>query len=108
MYFANARFVEDRIRLELLRQPQARWVLLDMSGVNDIDAVAVRTFEELMQDCASQGVRFAFAGMKAPLRDIVSRAGWADKLGKAMIYPSLSHALPELVATAMEPPPAAQ
>ncbi|HOG51905.1 MAG TPA: sulfate permease, partial [Lentisphaeria bacterium] len=41
LYFANAGFVEERIRAELVQQRTARWVVLDMSGVNDIDGVAV-------------------------------------------------------------------
>jgi SulP family sulfate permease len=96
LYFANARFVEDRIRERLALQPDARWVLMDMSGVNDIDGVAVSTLGDLMEICAQRGVGFAFAGMKAQVRDVAFRAGWSEKVGARMDYPTLARALEAL------------
>lgn len=96
LYFANARFVEDRVREQLATKPEAKWVLMDMSGVNDADAVALSTLSDLMDDCANRGVRFAFAGMKGQVRDVVVRAGWHEKLGKAMDYPTLRAAVHDL------------
>lgn len=96
LYFANARFVEDRVRERMAATPQARWVVMDMSGVNDVDAVAVSTLANLMEEAGHQGVRFAFAGMKAQVREVVERAGWAQRLGSAMEYPSLGTAVREV------------
>lgn len=96
LYFANARFVEDRVRERLALNPEARWVLMDMSGVNDIDAVAVAVLDDLMEACAHRGVRFAFAGMKAQVRDVAARDGWADKLGAHLDHPGLGPALAAL------------
>lgn len=93
LYFANARFVEDRVREQQALKPDARWVVMDMSGVNDIDAVAVAILEDLMAQARHRGVRFAFAGMKAQVRDVVARAGWREQLGHAMDYPSLHAAV---------------
>jgi len=96
LYFANARFVEDRIRERWVIQQTARWVVMDMSGVNDIDAVAVSTMDELMEDLDHHGVQFAFAGMKRQVRRVVERAGWHERLGKAMEYPTLYAAFQDL------------
>ena len=93
LYFANAGFVEDRIREELLRQPEARLVLMDMSAVNDIDAVAITTLENLIQECADGKVNFAFSGMKVQIRKIIERAGWKEKYGSESFYPNLIQAL---------------
>lgn len=96
LYFANARFVEDRVREQLALKPEANWVLMDMSGVNDVDGVAVSTLSDLMDDCAHRGVQLAFAGMKAQVRDVLVRAGWQERLGKAMDYPTLRAAVHNL------------
>lgn len=93
LYFANAGFVEDRIRARLVQQPSARWVVMDMSGVNDIDGVAVSMLTDLMRDTKSAGVQFLFCGMKAAVRDIVERAGWKELLGDRMYHVTLSQAL---------------
>jgi SulP family sulfate permease len=93
LYFANAGFVEDWIRALLVQQPAVRWVVLDMSGVNDIDGVAVAMLTDLMNDCALTEVQFAFSGMKARVRDIVESAGWKERLGERMYYANLAQAL---------------
>lgn len=93
LYFANMKFLEDRLALDLAGRPQVRWVVLDMSGVNDIDAVSVDVLERMMEAYRHRGVEFAFAAMKGPVRDVVGRAGWEQKLGPRAGYPSLQHAL---------------
>ncbi len=105
-YFANAGFVEERIRSQLVQKSAVRWVLLDMSGVNDIDGVAVSMLTELMRDCAPTGVQFAFAGMKAAVRDIAERAGWENTLGERMYYANLPQALTALPKLDLEKPEA--
>ena len=103
LYFANARFVEDRVRERMAATPRALWVVMDMSGVNDVDAVAVSTLDNLMEEAGDQGVRFAFAGMKAQVREVVERAGWPQRLGMDMDYPSLGTAVREVRRATSEP-----
>ncbi|HUT92441.1 MAG TPA: sulfate permease [Thermoguttaceae bacterium] len=97
LYFANARFVEDRLRQRLAERQDVAWVLLDMSAANDIDATAVSTLEELIDDYQPRGIGFAFAGMKARVRDLVARAGWKAKYGKRVEYASLKQALEDVL-----------
>lgn len=98
LYFANAGFVEEWIRAQLVQQPSVRWVVLDMSGVNDIDAVAVSMLTDLMRDTEAAGVQFLFCGMKATVRDITERAGWKELLGDRMYHVTLFQALASLAA----------
>ena len=79
LYFANLRFVEDWLRAQIARRKGLEYVVLDLSGVNDMDAVAVTSMEQFMADYAHQGIRFVLAGMKGPVRDLVDRAGWATE-----------------------------
>lgn len=96
LYFANAGFFEDYLHRRLSEKPDVRWVLLDLSGVNDMDAVAIDTLEEMMDSYRERGVRFLFASMKGPVRDLVQRAGWDKKYGNVFQYPTLAHALAEI------------
>ena len=93
LYFANMKFLEDRLSLDIARRPEVRWVVLDMSGVNDIDAVSIDAIEKLMEAYRHRGIGFAFAAMKGPVRDVVNRAGWEEKQGPHINYPSLQYAL---------------
>ena len=93
LYFANMAFLEDFLRRRIVEKPDVKWVIMDLSGVNDIDAVGVDTLSEIMNNYREQGVQFIFAGMKGPVRDLVSKAGWREKYGKNIEYLSIQHAL---------------
>ena len=93
LYFANMRFVEDRLRQWIERNSKLKWVLFDFSGINDVDAVAISTLENIIKAYSERGVRFAFCCMKGPVRDLVARAGWEGKYGENIGYRSLQQAL---------------
>lgn len=93
LYFANMGFVEDRLRRCLVDRPEVKWVVLDLSGVNDIDASAIHALEALMESHRERGITFVFAGMKGPVRDVVSRAGWDQEQGGWRTCHSLADAL---------------
>ncbi len=93
LYFANSGFLEDRIRDALSARPDVRWIILDFWSVNDIDAVALETLEELMAQYRISGRRFMFAGVKGPVRDLMLRAGWGTSVGPDMWHLSIQHAL---------------
>lgn len=96
LYFANMNFLEERLRAAVAEKPGLRWVVMDLSGVNDFDAVAITALEEMMEEFKKKGIRFLFTGMKGPLRDLVERAGWHDKCGSAAQYLSVQHALQDV------------
>lgn len=89
MYFANTRFIENRLRECLAERSDICSVVIDLSGVNDIDAVALHSLEHLVEDYNERDVRFSFAGMKGPVRDLFNKAGWTKKFGEKIQYQSL-------------------
>jgi len=93
LYFANMAFLEDFLRRRIVEKPDVKWILMELSGVNDIDAVAVDRMSDIMDNYREQGIQFVFAGMKGPVRDLVSKAGWREKYGKQCEYLSLQYAL---------------
>ncbi|MFB0507360.1 MAG: SulP family inorganic anion transporter, partial [Thermodesulfobacteriota bacterium] len=93
LYFANMAFCENLLRKRIVDKPDLKWILIDLSGVNDVDAVAIQTLEEMMKDYQEKGIDFVFAGMKGPVRDLVASAGWDEKYGQRVEYFSIKHAL---------------
>lgn len=93
LYFANMGFVDARARATVSSRPSLRWLVLDLSAVNDVDAVGVHMLEDLMEDCAGQDIEVLLAGMKGPVRDVVARAGWEVRFGQRMTYRTISAAL---------------
>ncbi|MDX9709829.1 MAG: SulP family inorganic anion transporter [Trichloromonas sp.] len=96
LYFANMAFIEDWLRAALAQRPRVIQILFDLSGVNDMDAVALAKLEELCENFENQGIGFACAGMKGPLRDLTGRAGWPAKYGQRISFPTLQQAVGEL------------
>jgi SulP family sulfate permease len=74
----SAGFVEQKREL--------RWVIMDLSGVNDVDGVGIDALEEIMEMYRLRGIEFLFAAMKGPVRDLVAKAGWEEKYGKRIAF----------------------
>ena len=94
LYFANMRFVEERLQA-MLADRQVEWVVFDLSSVNDMDGVAAHTLHEWSTLYEQHGIRFAFAGMKGPVRDLLLRAGWPEERARQV---SLQKLLEEIGA----------
>jgi SulP family sulfate permease len=96
LYFANAAFWESRIEDLVSRRTELRYLILDFSAINDVDAVAVEALEGLAHDLRERGIELHIAGMKGPVRDVVSRARWPEPLRSNTGHPSLEEALETL------------
>ncbi|MBM4340874.1 MAG: sulfate permease [Deltaproteobacteria bacterium] len=93
LYFANMSFLKDILQKRLAETPVVKWVILDLSGVNDMDGVAIDSLEEMMKNYGEKEIRFIFTDVKGPVRDLISKAGWEDTFGRSIDYPTLLHAL---------------
>lgn len=93
LYFANLEFLRNLLERKIVKRPETRWIIIDFSGVNEIDAPAIDALEVIMARYGDRKIRFRFAGMKGPVRDRVARAGWEEKYGEAFRYPSLHLAI---------------
>lgn len=96
LYFANMAFVEDWLRGILASCSDITHIIFDMSGVNDMDAVALSAMERMVDGYAERDITVAFSGMKGPVRDLAGRAGWPIKYGRMVGFLSLQQAVSEL------------
>lgn len=104
LYFANSAFLENYLVNAV--EPSTKWVILDFSGVNDIDGVAIETLEKLMHTWQETGRHVYIAAMKGPVRDLASKAGWFDAFPGQLEHLSVKHVLTELhLWDTMQPAP---
>ena len=96
LYFANMAFVEDWLRRTLAGRSDVTLIIFDMSGVNDMDAVALSVMERIVDGYAERDIAVAFSGMKGPVRDLAERAGWPLKYGRMVGFLSLQQAVSKL------------
>jgi SulP family sulfate permease len=80
--FANAQFVKRRCLDEaaaIAAEPRA--LVLDASGINDIDATGAETLSEIITELDESPVTLHLCDVKGPVRDVLRRAGLWDRLG---------------------------
>lgn len=80
LYFANARFLEDRVMELVTDRPQLSDVVLVCPAVNLIDASALESLETINERLADSGVRLHLSEVKGPVMDRLQRTRFLDKL----------------------------
>lgn len=96
VYFANMAYIEERLRSYMIEHPDLKHVILDFSGVNDMDAVALDEFNDWLAFHRSQGVHFYFVLVRGPVRDLFARSGWTREHQEEFYYHSLAEAMRNL------------
>ena len=80
LYFADARYLEDRLYDEVARRPQVRHLVLLCSAVNYIDASALGSLELIVERLRQAGVRFHLSEVKGPVLDRLQRSQFLEHL----------------------------
>lgn len=93
LYFANMGFLEETLERMARNKPKLKWIIMDFSGVNDMDAVALHDLDDLMEHYRQEGIGFMLAGVKGHVYSLMAQAGWAEKYGEAIAYMSIQEAV---------------
>ncbi len=78
LYFANARFLEDRIYDLVAARPTLEHAVLMCPAVNLIDASALESLESLADRLETAGVRLHLSEVKGPVMDRLRRSDFFD------------------------------
>lgn len=101
LYFGNATFLREKMaELEASAPEPVRAIILDASGVNQLDSSAEAALARLIDGFEKRGVLFAVASVKGPVRDVLKRSGLWKRLGSEHLFLDV-HAAVE----ALRPPP---
>lgn len=69
LYFANARFLEDKINQLLSHFMQAEHLILNCAAINSIDASALESLIEMNEHLNEAGIQFHLSEVKGPVMD---------------------------------------
>ena len=94
LFFANADDFITRA-LEALdgATPPARWLLLNVEGIVEVDITGLDALAELQRRCEARGVRLALVRAKSELVDAMDRHGVLDTIGEEHVFPTLPTAV---------------
>lgn len=100
LYFANARYLEDKIYALMADHPELRHFILVCPAINTIDSSALESLEEINQRLKDMGVTFHLSEVKGPVMDRLRRTDFLDQLtGK--VFLSQHQAVETLTAQAV-------
>lgn len=80
LYFANARYLEDRLYDLVAANPKIKHAVLMCPAVNEIDASALESLEAINHRLRDSGVTFHLSEVKGPVMDRLKRAHFLDEL----------------------------
>lgn len=80
LYFANSRYLEDRVAALIADRPELKHVVLMCSAVNMIDASALESLEEINHRLKDAGITLHLSEVKGPVMDRLRRSYFLDEL----------------------------
>lgn len=82
LYFGNASFFQDILTGMVEEQKDClHAIVLDASGISDLDSTGVRAFEQVLDSLRQLGIQIYVAGVIGPVRDALQRHQLIEKIG---------------------------
>ncbi|WP_433989675.1 putative sulfate transporter (plasmid) [Pseudoseohaeicola sp. NH-UV-7] len=80
LFFANARFLEDRIQTRVAGDAKIKHVILQCTAINEIDLSALESLEAINTRLREMGVLLHLSEVKGPVMDRLQRSRFLDHL----------------------------
>lgn len=98
LYFANAKFLEDRIDAMITNRPDLKLLVLDCAPVSDLDASSIQAIGRIVDKLRDAGLDLHLVSVVGPVRDLLRRTGLADRVGLDHQHRSIPEAAPAIMA----------
>ena len=86
LYFANAGYFESRVLENVASKPDLRFVILDLEGVNQVDATGEEVIGILHERLQTAGITVLVARPKGQTMQIFERSGMKQELGEEHFF----------------------
>jgi SulP family sulfate permease len=94
--FVNVSYFENAI-LKLERDnPEIEHILIQCSGINEIDASGVDMLSNLITRFKSNGITLCFSGLKKQVQDVMDRTGLSQRIGQDNLFATDQEAIDQL------------
>ncbi|NOQ46426.1 MAG: STAS domain-containing protein [Desulfobulbaceae bacterium] len=97
LFFANASYLDEQVARFRTEHPDLRYILLDASGINDMDASGEEALALLVDRIRAAGLGFAISSVKGAVIAVLERTHLYDKIGKENFYPDTTSAVKEII-----------
>ena len=93
LFFANAEDFLRRARAALDAHSEARWFLVNVEAVSEVDITGLDALAELRGVCDERGVRFGLVRAKSELIEALRRHGLLADMGEEFIFQTMPTAV---------------
>ncbi len=93
LYFANAGYFEDKILEVVALNPKLRYIVIDATGINQMDATGEEVLHHLAERLEDHGIELVVAGMKKQFMDVIRRTRLIEYLGEEHFFSRIQNAL---------------
>lgn len=84
--FVNVSYFENALLKLESDNPEISHILVQCSGINDLDASGVEMLANLATRLGNSGITLNLSGIKKQVREVMERTGLIDKIGAFNIY----------------------
>jgi len=95
LYYANARYLEDRVASIVAEHPEMTDLIIMCTGVSHIDASALSSLSEINRRLKGVKVRMHLSAMQSVVRERLYRSNFLEKLS-GNVYLSQHEAMIDL------------
>lgn len=86
LFFANASYLDEQVAKFRTEHPDLRYILLDASGINDMDASGEEALAMIVDRLRAAKLGFAMCGIKGQVMAVMERTHLLDKIGRKNLY----------------------
>jgi SulP family sulfate permease len=80
LYFANARYLEDKIQNRVAKDKDIRHVILQCAAINEIDLSALESLEAINERLKEMDVKLHLSEVKGPVMDRLKREHFLSEM----------------------------
>ena len=93
LFFANASFFEDAVLRMERENPGLKFIVVQASAINLLDATGVEMLRGLVRHLRESGIALVLSQAKPQFLDVAERSGLFEAIGRENFYPSDEAAL---------------
>ncbi|HEV8025014.1 MAG TPA: sulfate permease [Candidatus Nanopelagicales bacterium] len=93
LFFANAEDFLRRARRALVSDTKARWMLINVEAVSEVDITGLDALQELQRECADRGVRLGLVRVKSELLVALRDHGVLHAIGEEYVFQTMPTAV---------------
>ncbi len=93
LYFANAGYFEDKVLEEMASKPDLRYIIVDASAINQLDATGEEVLHHLAERLQASNIELVICGMKKQFMDVIRRTRLIEYLREDHFFSYTQQAL---------------